>query len=79
MTSLLCNWFDDWGRAISSGLGEVGLIILTIVFTAIAIGLIWGIVRRGLGMGFFKSYLSWSMLFLLVIDVLFLIWFILLF
>lgn len=76
MTSLLCNWFDDWGRAISKGLGDTGLTIMIILFTAIAIGLIWGIVRRGLGVYIFKSYFSWAMIFFLIIDVLFLIWFI---
>ena len=76
MTSLLCNWFDDWGRAISRGLGTTGLIIMIILTAAIAIGLIWGITRRGLGIYVFKSYFSWAMIFLFVIDVLFLIWFI---
>ncbi len=78
MTSLLCNWFDDWGRAISKGLGTLGLIIMILLFAAIAIGLIWGIVRRGLGIYIFKSYFSWAMIFLLIIDVLFMIWFLIL-
>ncbi len=39
MGSLLCNWFEDWGRSIRDGLGHTGVIIFLVVFFSLAMEL----------------------------------------
>lgn len=37
MTSLLLNFFDDWGVAIYNGLGRTWVLILAIIFACLAL------------------------------------------
>jgi len=73
MTSLLCNWFDDWGRSIRAGLGETWLIVLIVVFSFIALCLLQNIFRASINKT--KFVFKWGQLILLIIFVLFIIWF----
>ena len=45
MNSLLFSWFEDWGRAIKNGLGTAGVVILLVVFSFIAMYLIYTIIK----------------------------------
>ncbi len=73
MTSLLCNWFDDWGRSIKAGLTNVGVIIFLVAFFCLGVLLIYGIIKKPLAYNKYK--IAWGYLFLLIIDVLFFVWF----
>ncbi len=73
MTSLLCNWFENWGRSIKSGLGNVGVIIFMVVFFSLAVLLFYGIIRSALII--VKPKIAWGYIFLMVIDILFFVWF----
>lgn len=71
--SLLCSWFDDWGRAIKNGLGQTWLIILIVAFTFVAMLLLQSILRASINKTKFK--IKWGQIFLLIIFVLFIVWF----
>ncbi len=73
MNSLLCNWFDDWGRAIYDGLGETWLIILTLVFAGIALFLLQNILRASINKT--KIKIKWFQIIFCIIFILFTIWF----
>lgn len=73
MVSLLCNWFDDWGRAIKNGLGETWLIILIVAFSVIALVLLQNILRASINKT--KIVIKWGQIIFLVIFVLFIVWF----
>lgn len=73
MTSLLCNWFDDWGRSIKSGLTTTGVIIFLVVYFCLAALLLYGIIKQILTAN--KNKIAWGLIFLLIIDILFFIWF----
>ena len=73
MVSLLCNWFDDWGRSIRNGLGQTGLIILIVLFSVIALWLMQNIFRASINKT--KFVFKWGQLIFLVIFVLFIVWF----
>lgn len=73
MNSLLCNWFDDWGRSIKSGLGSAGVIAFIVLFSCIALYLTYSFFRGGM----FKSkvVIKWGQLIFTIIFVLLIIWF----
>ncbi len=73
MTSLLCNWFDDWGRNIKSGLTITGIIVFLVAFFCFGVLLFYGIIKRALVAN--KNRIAWGLIFLLIIDILFFIWF----
>lgn len=73
MLSLLCNWFDDWGRAIREGLGTGWLIALIVVFSCIALYLMQNILRASINKT--KIVIKWGQLILLAIFILFIVWF----
>lgn len=73
MVSLLCNWFDDWGRSIRNGLGETWLIILIVAFSVIALCLLSNILRASINKT--KIVIKWGQIIFLVIFVLFIVWF----
>ncbi len=73
MTSLICNWFHDWGRSIRAGLGQVGLIIFMVAFACIGAMLIYGIIKHATIT--IKRKIEWGYLFILIIIILFFIWF----
>lgn len=73
MNSLLCNWFKDWGRAIRNGLGTTGMVILLVVFSVIALLLVYRIIKAAINKP--KVVIKWGQLILLTIFVLFIIWF----
>ena len=73
MNSLLCNWFEDWGRAIKDGLGTAGVVIFIVAFSCIALYLVYSICRGSLNKA--KVVIKWGQVILLVIFVLFIIWF----
>lgn len=73
MKSLLCNWFDDWGRAIYDGLGRTWLIILIVLFSFISLYLLQNILRASINKS--KIVIKWGQIILLIIFVLFTIWF----
>ncbi len=73
MKSLLCNWFDDWGRTIHDGLGSTWITILIVVFAAISLYLLQDILKASINKTKFK--IKWFEIFLLIIFVLFTIWF----
>ena len=73
MNSLLCNWFDDWGRAIKNGLGTTWMIILLVVFSAIALLLMISIFKASVNKT--KFVIKWGKIILLIIFVLFIVWF----
>ncbi len=71
--SLLCNWFDDWGRAIKIGLGETWLIILICLFSVVALYLLQNILRASINKT--KIVIKWGQIIFLIILVLFIVWF----
>lgn len=71
MNSLLCNWFDDWGRAIKSGLGTAGVVVFLVVFSIIAFYLFFLIVKAAVT----KAKFKWLKTILLAIFILFIVWF----
>lgn len=73
MNSLLCNWFEDWGRAIKSGLGTAGVVTLLVVFSVIALLLVYRLCKAAINKP--KVVIKWGQLILLIIFVLFIIWF----
>ncbi len=73
MTSLMCNWFQDWGRAIKDGLGTVGIIIFLVAFLLVGGCLLYAIIRS-LTITV-KRKILWGYILLLVIIILFFIWF----
>lgn len=73
MNSLLCNWFEDWGRAIKHGLGSAGVIIFLVAFSCVALFLLFSIIKATVNKT--KIVVKWGQLILLVIFILFIIWF----
>ncbi|MCI8555527.1 MAG: hypothetical protein HFI85_03025 [Clostridia bacterium] len=73
MGSLLCNWFEDWGRSIRDGLGHTGVIIFLVVFFSLAMLLFYGIIRNATIT--VKRKISWGYIVMLVIVILFFAWF----
>ena len=73
MNSLLCNWFDDWGRTIKNGLGTTGIVIFLVAFACVSLLLLYSIIKGAM----FKSkiVIKWGQLILLAIFILFIIWF----
>lgn len=71
--SLLCDWFQDWGLAISKGLGHTGLIVMLVVLGSLALLISWNILKASLGKT--KVKVLWGQIFILVIVVLFIVWF----
>lgn len=74
MNSLLCNWLKDWGDSIRSGLGDTWMIVLLVVFTAIAFALMYSIFKASVGKT--KFVIKWGQIILLIIFALFIVWFI---
>lgn len=73
MLSLLCNWFDDWGRTIRTGLGEGWLITLIVIFSVIALYLLQNILRASINKT--KIVIKWGQILLLAVFILFIVWF----
>lgn len=73
MNSLLCNWFDDWGRSIKNGLGTSWLIVLIILFAFISFYLIFNIFKASVNKT--KLAFKWGQILFLIIFVLFIVWF----
>jgi len=73
MNSLLCNWFDDWGRAIKSGLGSIGIIIFLVAFSCLALFLGYKLIKASFNKP--KIKIKWAQLILLIICILFIVWF----
>ncbi len=71
--SLLCNWFDDWGRAIESGLGRTWLIILTVALLLVALYLFQDIIRASINKT--KIKIKWGEIIVFIIFALFIAWF----
>lgn len=71
--SLLCNFFEDWGRAIESGLGRTWLIILMSVLLFIDLYFIQDFFRASINKT--KIKIKWGELFVIVIISLFVAWF----
>ena len=73
MQSLMCNWFEDWGRAIKDGLGQLWLIILIVVFASVSLLLLSNIIRASVNKS--KIVIKWGQIILLAIFLFFTIWF----
>ncbi len=73
MTSLLCNWFDDWGRNIKAGLTTTGVIIFLVAFFCLGVLLFYGIIKQVLVAQ--KNKIAWGLIFFLIVDILFFVWF----
>lgn len=71
--SLLCNWFDDWGRAIESGLGRTWLIVLTVALLFMALYLLQDIIRASINKT--KIVIKWGEIVVFIIFSLFIAWF----
>ena len=74
MNSLLCNFLEDWGNSIRSGLGDTWMIVLLVVFTMIAFALLYSIFNASVNKT--KFVIKWGKLILLIIFSLFIVWFI---
>lgn len=72
-SSLLLNWFEDWGRAIKDGLGYTGVVIFMVAFFTMSVCLFYGIVRRLTITT--KLKVAWGYIFFLIIFILFFVWF----
>lgn len=73
MNSLLCNWFDDWGRTIRNGLGNTWMIIFIVAFVSIALCLLISIFKASVNKT--KFVIKWGQIIFFIIFVLFAIWF----
>ena len=73
MNSLICNWFDDWGRAIRDGLGQTWMIVLIVVFAGMTLYLLQNVLRASISKT--KIVFKWGQLFLMIVFLLFTIWF----
>ena len=73
MQSLMCNWFEDWGRVIKDGLGQFWLIVLIVVFASISLLFLSNILRASVNKS--KIVIKWGQLILLAIFLFFTIWF----
>ena len=73
MNSLICNWFEDWGRTIKSGLGTNWMIVFLVAFSLVAIFLFCSIISAAIKKP--KITIKWGQLIFLVIFILFIIWF----
>ena len=71
--SLLCNWFQDWGVAIESGLGRTWLIILTVALLCVDLFLLQDILRASINKT--KIKIKWGEIILFIIFTLFVVWF----
>ena len=71
--SLLCNWFEDWGRSVEGGLGRTGLMILTLVLLVMAMVMFQDLVRASINKT--KVKIKWVELVIFIIFTLFVIWF----
>ena len=71
--SLLCKWFDDWGRAIESGLGRTWLIVLTAALTFVALCMLQDVLRASVNKT--KITIKWGEIVIFVIISLFIAWF----
>ena len=47
--SLICNWFDDWGRTIQNALGKSWVIVLFAAFLFISLCCLAAILRASIG------------------------------
>lgn len=73
MISLLCNWFDDWGRSIKAGIGSAGLITLIVLFSFVALWVLYTILSASISKT--KFVIKWFQIVFLIILVLFIVWF----
>ena len=71
--SMLCGWFQDWGRAIKEGLGHTGLIVMLVILGSLALLVSWNILKASLGKT--KVKILWGQIFILIIVILFIVWF----
>lgn len=77
MNSLLCSWFDEWGRAIGDGLGRTGLIIFIVAFVAIMMFMLYNIFLAQIfkPRADRKFKIKWVQLIFVIILGLFTVWF----
>lgn len=71
---MLCNWFEDLGRSISSSLGKTGVIICIAVFSIFGILLMSNVLRASINKT--KVVIKWGQLIFAIIFILLTIWFI---
>ena len=71
---MLCNWFTDLGRSISSSLGQTGVIICIAIFSTFGILLMSNVLRASINKT--KIVIKWGQLIFAIIFILLTIWFI---
>lgn len=70
--SLICNWFDDWGRTIQRALGQEWIIVLFAAFLFISLCCLAAILRASIGKT--KLVFKWGIIILFIISTLLAVW-----
>ena len=70
--SLICNWFDDWGRTIQNALGKSWVIVLFAAFLFISLCCLAAILRASIGKT--KLVFKWGIIILFIISTLLAVW-----